>query len=98
MADNIIGSLLDAIPQPVLLLDADGLVGVANQQARALLGNWILGRSYVTALRQPALLARIDTAFAEGTAREARYTQTDQTGETIFRVTVTPITARRAAA
>ncbi|WP_227285919.1 MULTISPECIES: ATP-binding protein [Paracoccaceae] len=88
----IAGNLLETVPEPMVLLDTEGTIAGANTPARALLGDWIRGRNYVTALRQPALLSRIEAAFENGTGSEARFVQSDQAGETVFRVTIGPVT------
>ncbi|QBY00602.1 two-component sensor histidine kinase [Rhodophyticola sp. CCM32] len=92
MSNAIIGNLLDTVPDPMVMLDKVGTIIACNLPARALLGEWVQGRNYVTALRQPALLSRIEAAYAEGVDCEARFVQTDQAGETIFRVTIRPVT------
>ena len=91
MPDIVIGSLLEAVPEPMLLLDAAGLIRAGNAPATELLGDWIIGRNYVTALRQPALLSRIEAAYATRENGEARFVQTDQAGETVFRITIRPL-------
>ncbi|MBC6438070.1 MAG: PAS domain-containing protein [Rhodobacteraceae bacterium] len=90
MPAPMITHLLGAVPAPMLLLDAEGRIAAANPLATSLLGAWILRRNYVTVLRQPALLGRIEAAFARAEASEARFTQADQHGERVFRVTIRP--------
>jgi len=84
---------LHAVPDPMLYIAPAGQIAGLNAAAEALFGQWIEGRSYVTALRQPALIDVIEAAFrspdtAPGTAR---YVRSGQAGETIFRVQVTPM-------
>lgn len=69
--------LLEAIPWPVLQIDASARVSAANASARSLFGQAILGRHYITALRQPMLLEAIETAFRDDRATEARYLTTE---------------------
>ena len=46
---------------------------MANEAARQMFGESIVGRHYITALRQPVLLDGIERAMRENTACEARY-------------------------
>lgn len=84
-------STLAAVPDPMLYLDPQGRIGEANAAAEKLFGAWIRGRSYVTVLRQPGLLEKVEGAFRDGASGEARYVETEQAGETTFRVLVTPL-------
>jgi two-component system phosphate regulon sensor histidine kinase PhoR len=70
-------SLLEAFPRPALLINPDGRLGAANAQARQLFGETCVGRHYVTALRQPALLDAIDKVLAEKAGVDARFLTTD---------------------
>ncbi|MBF9033600.1 two-component sensor histidine kinase [Rhodobacterales bacterium HKCCE2091] len=91
MTNPLIPRLISAVPAPMLFLDRGGLIEAANPAAEALLGGWIRGRNHVAALRQPALLALIEATYAGGRGGEARFVQTGQSGQAVFRVTVTVI-------
>ena len=91
MSEELLTELLEAVPEPMLHLSQSGQVLRANSAARTLLGNWIEGRSYASVLRQPSLLGRIEAAFADGQVGEARLQRTESTGETQYRVKITPI-------
>ena len=69
--------LLDALPRPALLIEPSGRLEMANEAARQMFGESIVGRHYITALRQPVLLDGIERAMRENTACEARYLTTD---------------------
>ncbi|WP_374380216.1 ATP-binding protein [Dongia sp.] len=58
-------ALIDALPDPVLVLDAQRRIALANLAARDLLGADIEGNSLLSVLRQPALLTALD-ALARG--------------------------------
>ncbi len=90
--------VMNAVPEPMLHLSATGQVEAANAAARALLGDWIEGRSCATVLRQPGLLSRIEAVQAGEAASEARMQITDQTGETQYLVRITPLGERSARA
>ena len=98
MAETRMTEVMDAVPEPMLHLSAAGQVQAANTAARALLGDWIEGRSCATVLRQPALLNRIEAVQAGAPAGEARMQITDQTGETQYLVRITPVGERDARA
>ncbi len=91
MSDTQLDEFMAAVPEPMLHLSSAGQVALANPAARALFGDWIEGRSCATVLRQPGLLGRIESVQAGGPAGEARMQVTDQTGETQFRVLITPV-------
>ena len=56
--------LIAAMPGPAVLIGPDGRIRATNRPAERLLGAPIAGRYYVTALRQPRLLAAIEGALA----------------------------------
>lgn len=91
MVDATLTDIMEAVPEPMLHLSDTGLVVRTNQGARKLLGDWIEGRSYAAVLRQPGLLGRIEAAQAGGFESEAQLHLNDQTGETQFRVRITPM-------
>ncbi|WP_299651409.1 ATP-binding protein [uncultured Jannaschia sp.] len=90
----MLAAVLDALLEPALLLDANGRVAVANGAAQERLGVWVVGRSYVSVLRQPSLLAPVEDAFAEGTPGRARFTHSSGEVETLYEVRVSPLPAR----
>ena len=91
----MIEPVLDALLEPALLLDPTGRVALANAAARDRLGVWMMGQSYVSVLRQPALLAPVEDAFADGRPGTARFTHSTGEVETLFDVAVTPIDTER---
>ena len=94
MARNTLIAALSAVPDPMLFVSADGVVASVNAAAEALFGAWIDGRSYATAFRQPALLDALESVLRGAGASETRYSRDDQTGETLFRVLITPMAAQ----
>ncbi len=62
-------ALLDALPDPVLVLDAQRRISLANTAARDLLGAEIEASSLLSVLRQPILLTALD-ALARGETPE----------------------------
>ena len=96
MVEATLSDIMAAVPEPMLHLSQSGQVAQANHAARVLLGDWIEGRSYATVLRQPGLLSAIEAAQGGGTETEARLHLTDQTGESQFRVRISPVGAPNA--
>ncbi len=71
MQNAVIAALISAFPQPVLLVDRDGFVKVANPSAVELFGARISGAQIRAHLRQPdvaAMLERVLGGMAEGSA------------------------------
>lgn len=85
--------VLAAVPDPMIHLDADGDIALANPAARQLFGDWIVGRSFATVLRQPGLLGRIEAVQAGGAGSEARFENPDTAGVTQYRVKLTALAA-----
>lgn len=86
-----IQSVMDAVPDPMLHIGAEGTIERANAPAVALLGEWIIGRGHATALRQPALLARIEEVLGGKTSAEARIERFEQSGVTQYKVRISSI-------
>jgi len=57
------GNVLDSVPDPLLTLDDQMRVVLANQSARHLLGQGVAGREVATVLRDPSVLAAIRAAL-----------------------------------
>lgn len=92
------GSLLDALPDPALLVGPDRRIVLANAAARELFGAPLQGASALSYIRQPEPAAALDkgfTALVEGqrppAPYEARMIQTTPTREMVLRVTVAPV-------
>ncbi|SDZ45499.1 two-component system, OmpR family, phosphate regulon sensor histidine kinase PhoR [Jannaschia faecimaris] len=88
----MIESVLDALLEPAMLLDGSGRVSVANLAAQERLGVWVIGRSYVSVLRQPALLGPVEDAYSEGTSGIARFVHSSGQVETLFEVSISALT------
>ena len=88
MTDASIGRALAAVPDPMLLLDAAGRVTTANDAALEFFGDWIVGRNQAAVLRQPALQALIEQAYATGRDGQTEYSVSGMAGESVYRVRV----------
>ena len=81
-------SVIDAFPMPVLLIGSDERVRAANSAVSSILGPELIGKHYITALRQPAVIAAIAEARQSQTAQVVRYTGRSGPKDTIFRVSI----------
>lgn len=77
MATGLLQSALAALPLPALAVDQSGRIAAANLDAQTLIGRDLINRSYITMLRQPALLDLIEACLRDGAARETRYLADD---------------------
>lgn len=92
MTQDAIHSVIDGVPDPMLLIAQDGTIGHANAGAKALFGDWIIGRSHGVALRQPALLDRIEAVQAGEVAAKLTIERSGQAGVTRYNVRVSALT------
>jgi len=94
------GSLLDALPDPALLVGPDRRILLANPAARELFSAPLVGSSALSYIRQPEPAAALEKGLAAlsepptaSAPAEARMIQTTPTRETVLRVTVAPVVA-----
>jgi len=87
MAADSIAAILEAIPLPAVLIAPGGRVLGGNGRAGALLGEGLVGRHFITALRQPAILDAIETCLGDATTTRARYLAREGAQDTAFDVT-----------
>ncbi|MEO0750309.1 MAG: ATP-binding protein [Pseudomonadota bacterium] len=91
MNTDAISSLLDALPLPAVLIGRGERVLGANTRAGALLGEGLVGRHFITALRQPAILDAIEASLRDTDTRTTRYLSSDGSQDTAFSVTSSPV-------
>ncbi|WP_372839503.1 sensor histidine kinase [Phaeovulum sp.] len=91
MDTHFLDSLLNALPQPSLLIDASARISAANSAAQALFGHKVVGHHYTLALRQPGPLAAIEAALAEARETQAQHIHTGPSRETVYRMLVRPV-------
>ena len=87
MEHDEIDGLLQALPLPALLIGPGERIMGLNDQAKALLGDNILGRHFITALRQPTILDAIESCMRDRTTRRAGYLTNDGAQDTTYVVT-----------
>ena len=85
-------SLIAAIPFPTVLVNRDERIGAVNAEGRRLFGEGLMGRHFITGLRQPTLLDAIEACLRDGQTRTAPYLGSDGRQNTSFRVSVRAVT------
>ncbi|SMX35665.1 ATP-binding protein [Maliponia aquimaris] len=82
---------VEAVPMPALLIRRDERIEAANASALTLLGGGIVGRHFITALRQPQLLDAIESSLRDRAPRSCPYMTSEGRQDTTFRVSVRPV-------
>ncbi|MEL7179916.1 MAG: ATP-binding protein [Pseudomonadota bacterium] len=88
MTAERIASVIAALPLPVVLIGPDERVRATNQMVDAILGADLVGKHYITALRQPAVIAAIAETRSSLQSGIVRFTGRNGPRDTIYRVTV----------
>jgi two-component system phosphate regulon sensor histidine kinase PhoR len=88
MTTERIAAVISALAVPVLLIGPDDRVRASNDAVTAILGPNLIGNHYITAIRQPAVIAAVAETRATGVSRAVRFTARDGTTDTAFRVAV----------
>lgn len=83
-------TFIETIPMPVMVIDAQQQVAAANKPLLALLGDHVLGRNFVAALRQPIIVTAVESVFQTGQSQTVRYLSRDGGRDTVFDVSVHP--------
>lgn len=91
MALAALATVLAALPDAALMLGPEGRVALANGAAQARFGVWIVGQSYVSALRHPAILQAVDDCYALGRAGEAEFVHTAEGVDSRLALRLSPI-------
>lgn len=77
MLDASCQLLLDAIPMGAILVAPDDRIAATNARAGSLLGENVVGRHYVSVLRQPDLLDLIERGLRDHRSGQCRYLARD---------------------
>ena len=91
MAEDQFRALIEAMPLPVLVVSREERIMQANAPARAMLGDGLEGRTFVTVLRQPAIGQALDQALAGGRAETGQVTITTREREISARIHAAPL-------
>ncbi|SER45108.1 two-component system, OmpR family, phosphate regulon sensor histidine kinase PhoR [Tranquillimonas rosea] len=80
-----LGTVLTGLSRPALAISNDERIAAANEPARALFGPNLVGRHYITALRQPSILDCVEQVLKRRTRRgTAQYLLTDRGRDTTW--------------
>ncbi len=90
MTAERIASVIAALPLPVVLIGPDERVRATNQMVDAIFGADLVGKHYITALRQPAVIAAIAETRGSLQSGIVRFTGRNGPRDTIYRVSVAP--------
>jgi two-component system phosphate regulon sensor histidine kinase PhoR len=88
MTQEAVNALLEALPFPALAIDRSSRIIAANLDAQTLVGPNLLDRSYITMLRQPALLESIEQVLQDGVPRMSRYLTNDGAQDITYEVSL----------
>lgn len=88
MTAERIATVIDALPVPVLLIGPDERVRAANPPLGAILGPDMVGKHYITALRQPAIIEAIAKVRQSGGRLVSRFAGRDGDKDTVYRVSL----------
>lgn len=66
-------SVIDSIPDPLLLIDARSRIAMANHAARGQFGAAVVGRDLSVVIRHPDVLVAVRRALADGDAGEVEF-------------------------
>jgi two-component system phosphate regulon sensor histidine kinase PhoR len=89
-------SFLDAVPLPAVLIGPDERIDALNPPGAELFGGVsVVGRHYVTVIRQPQLTEAVDRALRGGERIRTRYLRSIGEREETFRVVASPVAGPR---
>lgn len=80
-----------AIPLPAVLIRRDERIAALNAEAIQLIGDGLLGRHFITALRQPLLMDAVEGCLRDRQPRQTEYLTSSSGQETSFRASVRPV-------
>ncbi|WP_106354458.1 sensor histidine kinase [Yoonia maritima] len=75
---------------PILVIGPDDRVRTVNPALEAIFGPGLVGKHYISALRQPSVVEAITTLRGGGTSANVRFINRDGAKDTVYRVAVSP--------
>lgn len=91
MSEALTASLLAGVRLPLVLVARDERIRHLNPPAADLFGKDMVGRHFLTVLRQPGVTEAIAATLRTDVPQEARFTRRDHMQETLYRVQCTPV-------
>jgi len=83
--------VLNAIPVAAVCIGPDDRIIALNPQGRAMFGDVVMGRNFITVFRQPSLLEAIETAQGHGLARHGQHAAMREGRQRVYDVLITPM-------
>lgn len=72
-ARELLQSVIDALPQPMVVIGADERIQHVNPPAQPLVGSTPVGRHFITVLRQPSLLDTVEATLRDHQPRQTGF-------------------------
>ncbi len=91
MAIDYTAEILSGLPVPAVLIGAQQTIRAINADAEKIFGAGMVGRHYITVMRQPVLLDGVALTLGKKRAQTMRYSVSEAKIETVFEVTSKPI-------
>lgn len=88
MTSDPAAALLETIPIPVVMIAPDETVTAINEPAQRLIGAHMMGRHYITALRQPNLIDKVQQVIRDGETASARFLGREAGRDTVHQVQI----------
>ncbi len=89
-SESLVTALIEAMPEPVLVVTGDSRVVAVNHHAKAILPALRIGGNLALALRDPDILDGIGRVFASGRSEQVAWRERVPV-ERVFDVTVAPL-------
>ncbi|SFI78285.1 sensor histidine kinase [Celeribacter neptunius] len=89
--EEMMSAMADAMPLPVVVIARDERIMAANAPARALFNESMVGRHYITVLRQPILLDAIENVLRLSEPADATYRITESQRDLVYDVALRPV-------
>ncbi|CUJ95282.1 Alkaline phosphatase synthesis sensor protein PhoR [Ruegeria denitrificans] len=86
MSDDLLAEFVSAIPMPALMVDQTERIIAANDDAKTLLTQNIVGRHFATILRQPGVIDAIEQCLHSKGPAKARHLSNDGAQDTTLEV------------
>ncbi|WP_425046437.1 ATP-binding protein [Primorskyibacter sp. S87] len=86
MANDLIDHMLAAMPLPAVMVDQSELIIAANADALTLLGPNLVGRNFVTILRQPQMIDTIEQGLKDRASCKTRFLSSEGGQDTTYDV------------
>jgi len=83
-----LNDLIAALPSATVVVDRGDRIAALNAPAEALLGKGLLGRHFITGLRQPALVDGVEQTLRDGLRRQCAFVARQRGADVSFDVTL----------